>query len=59
MTQSKGNESIFGALVSIRGTGNEGTCHPGQQCGSLVCFNSFWTTTELYGTEEEDVSRTC
>ncbi len=31
--------------------GDEGTCHPVQQCGPLMHF-SFWTTMELYGTEE-------
>ncbi len=34
--------------------GNEGPSHPLQQCGSLMCFESFWTTVELYGSEEED-----
>lgn len=36
--------------------GNEGTCHPLEECDSLMCFNSFKTTTELYGTEEEGMS---
>ncbi len=35
--------------------GNEGTCHPVQLCGSLMCC-CFWTTMELYGTEEHDIS---
>ncbi len=36
--------------------GNERTCHPVQQCGSLMYFNTFWITMELFGTEEEDIS---
>ena len=28
--------------------GNEGTCHPVQQCDSLMGFKSFWTTMEFY-----------
>ena len=36
--------------------GNEGRCHPGQQCDLLMhFFNSFWTTMELYDTEDDDI----
>ena len=29
----------------------EGTCHPVHHCGSLMCFNSFWTIGQC-GMEE-------
>ena len=36
--------------------GDEATCYPVQQSDSWCVIGSFWTTMELYGTEEEDLS---
>ena len=53
------DESTFGALVSISGSGhNKLQCVFVTQCNSVAywcVFDSFWTTMELRGTEEWDV----
>lgn len=33
------------------GDDNDGACNLVQQCSSSTCFNSFWITRELFGTE--------
>lgn len=49
------NYSVF---VCVCFHGDKGTRHPVQHCGLFMCFNSFWKTKELYGSDRRDVTHT-